>query len=244
MKTFLILAALSFNLQAAINFNDIYIVKKGFDSNDNIEATVFITLPDACKKVESVNFEQKQNKFVFSAKIKERKLEGCNLGKLNFPFNHIETISLGKLSAGHYQYSFETKRSLKTKSFEVKKSQSSNLDDYLYAPVSNIFTPELAYTNQRIGVILDGMFYNSCYYLNDANIEIQRQENIFIIQPKLSFIDKSECIEVPYPLQSFIELPAIESPGSYLLHVRSQSGLSVNRVFHVFAAQDSPSSSL
>lgn len=243
MKRLIVLALLGFNVHAGENFKDIYIVKSGYDSNDNIEATVFITLPNACKKVESISFEQKQNEFIFSAKTMDRNLEGCNFGKLNFPFNHIETISLGKLQAGKYIFSFATEGITKKKSFVVKKAQSSNLDDYLYAPISNIFTPELSYTDRKIGVILDGMFYNSCYFLDDANIEIQRQNNIFIIQPKLSLLDNTDCLESPYPLQSFIELPPIKTPGSYLLHVRSQSGLSVNRLFHVFPAQESPSSS-
>lgn len=212
---------------------EVYVVKDGYDSNDNIELTVHGQLPNACYTARSVEIDRTNNNFFVRFLIQKRELSGCEELEANFPINFTSTKSLGELKPGNYQVNFLGAEGSQKVTFNVKKAVHTQLDDELYAPISNAFIPELIYTNQIPQVILTGMFYTNCMRLKDQDIQVIQQDKMFIIIPKAEILEYAQCNQEEYPLQNIVPLPEIKEPGHYFIHVRSQSGLSVNKVFHV-----------
>lgn len=215
LKSFLLLIVLilSFNSFAHVEIKElpleeVFVVKKGYDTNDNIEVTFLAKLPSACFSPGHYKLTQTAlKKYRLKFFIKKKTISSCKGEEkelLKTPVYYSKTISLGELEAGNYQVTFADETTLRTKSFEVTKALANTMDDMEYAPVSNAFIPELVYTTSDAQVI-----------------------------PKAQTLENPLCQKTEIPLQKIISLGSLKQPGSYLIHIRSQSGLSVNKVFQV-----------
>lgn len=238
----LIVMLLSFHAFATpqikeVDLEEVFVVKKGYDSNDNIEVTFLAKLPSACFSPGHYNLTQLSgNEFRLSFFIKKKGISSCageEKIQLKNPVYYSKTISLGELAAGEYKITFADQTKLRTKSFRVTKALANTLDDMEYAPVSNAFIPELVYTTSDAQVILSGIITTTCMDIFDEDIKVTRQGDVFVIIPKAQTIENPLCQKTEIPLQKIISLGSLKKPGSYLIHIRSQSGLSVNKVFQV-----------
>lgn len=219
----------------SISLSEVFVIEQGFDTNDNIEITFFAQLPNACFKAVRTSVTQEANNFKIDFFIKKKNLSGCEtqLTDLDFPINYVQTLSLGEHQAGQYTLSFKQSDKLITKTFTIKEATTNTLDDQLYAPVSSAFIPELINPTNHAKIILTGIFNNSCMHLSHQNIEVIKQGNVFIVLPKANLVKGRFCENEQFPLQAVVDLGVVKKPGNYLIHIRSQSGLSVNRVFHI-----------
>jgi len=234
----------SLNIYAAINskvnidIDELFIVKNGYDSNDNIEFTLYAQLPSACYQVDKINISKiDSNEFQVTLTAKSKNLSGCIISELSYPVGFSQSISLGELAEGAYKIKFNEH---KEKIFHVKRAQMNTIDENIYAPISSAFIPELIYSNEELNVILTGTYNTNCMFLNDDQIKVIREGNIFIILPILSLQNVNNCRRMQLPLQNIIELGEIKDPGNYLIHIRSLSGLSINKVFKVIKRENSP----
>tara|TARA_Y100000768_G_scaffold107251_1_gene78753 strand:+ start:17689 stop:18426 length:738 start_codon:yes stop_codon:yes gene_type:complete len=231
----------AFSTEKAVSFkheiNDIFVIPQGYDTNDNIEITFTSKLPNACfvpdehimKKIEDYSYQ-------IEFRIKRRDLSECNDRQLNQfknPIYYNETISLGELNSGKYTVEAIYEDKIITKNFEVAKARTNSLDDTIYAPISTAFIPEMLYTHQRPRLILTGIIQETCLQVQRTKIEVKRFNNMFLVLPKAFIHSSIPCRPTEKPLQKIISLGDIEEPGVYFIHVRSQSGLSVNKVFRV-----------
>lgn len=239
-----ILVSLVFSVSAlaatSSNLEEVFVVPQGYDSNDNIEITVHGVLPNGCTKVKSVPIQKNGNTFSVDFMLERRNLTGCDELEIQTPINYTNTFDLGQLTPGTYQVQYKTEQGQVTKEFSVVKATQTTLDDELYAPVSSAFIPELLYSDQLGQVILTGMFYSNCMRLRDSNIKVERFDNVFVIIPKAELLELAYCDQEMYPLQNIVFLPEITAPGHYFIHIRSQSGLSVNKIFHIKERRDRP----
>ena len=152
-----------------------------------------------------------------------------------WPIQFTNLLELGNLKAGTYTVKYNTGSKVETKTFEVSAAVSSGIDDFLYAPVSNAFIPELIYSTDSAEVILTGILTNTCMTFN-GEVNVKRMGNVFIVLPKMSLNTFAQCSPTQIPLQSIVSLGAIKKEGRYLVHVRSTTGRSVNKVFTVKAS--------
>ena len=104
------------------------------------------------------------------------------------------------------------------------------------------FIPELVSNKRRAQVILTGIFPTNCMQLNPTKIQIKRIGNVFIVLPILDYEYNIDCRSVNLPLQAVVDLGKIKEAGSYLVHIRSLSGMAVNKVFYVQDKNASPNS--
>ena len=217
--------------------DNVFVVPQGYDTNDNVEVTIHTQLPNACFKPLPFALEKKeQNKFYLNFKVKRKELSVCKdflPSSFSSPIYYTKTLSLGQLSQGKYQLFYDNDSQKVQKSFFIKNANRDEIDDILYAPVTHVFIQDLIYTTADANVILTGILASNCVRFVSDEFEVNRQGDIFVITTKLEKKPGEVCRENLRPLQGFVSLGPIKNAGTYLVHVRSQSGLSVNKVFKV-----------
>lgn len=218
-----------------LKIKELFVIEKGFDTNDDIEFSFYTQLPSSCFRPYKKEITRDGNNITLKLLIKRRNLTGCGFENsgTEFPINYSDTIRIGELKSGKYNVRFLTENTTVSKSFYVKPSTSNNLDENNYAPISSAFIPELIQPTNHAHVILTGIYNNTCERLTDSNIEIIKQNNVFIVLPKIKASYSQSCFNDQSALQNIVNLGPILREGHYMIHIRSQSGLSVNKIFHV-----------
>lgn len=223
-----------------VAIEEAFVAPKGYDTNDNVEIIIDGKLPNACFEIYKSNVDVDQKKFEITLQqlVKVKNITECQANHQDhqnipmWPIQYTNRLELGNLKAGTYKVNYNTGTTVTTKTFEVSATVSSGIDDFLYAPISNAFIPELIYSTDSAEVILTGILTNTCMNFN-GEVEVQRMGNVFIVLPKMSLNTFTQCSPTQIPLQSIVSLGAIKKEGRYLVHVRSTTGRSVNKVFTV-----------
>lgn len=217
-----------------VDLEEAFIIENGYDSNDDIEITVHGQLPSACFKINNVEIT-KLGSFEYSIKtfMRKKNLSGCANEFINSPINFSRTIALGELDPGSYTFRFRQEGVEQKKLMRVRQSQTNSIDDNFYAPISSAFIPELINFTSSAQVVLTGIFHSNCFKLLPKDIKVIKEGNIFIIIPKARMLSRRSCKSNMYPINQVVPLGAINTEGHYMVHIRSLSGLSVNKVFHV-----------
>lgn len=223
------------NTATEVALNDLFIIQEGYDSNDEVEITLYGSLPSPCYKIDKMNITptNRNTSFTISVTMKKKRLRGCEQTIYKAPVNFSKVISLGELAAGNYSFKYLSKEGQKSKSMTVAVAQSDSIDESLYAPISNAFIPELMYKGENAVVVLTGIFHTNCLSLDSNDIEVITKDNIFIILPKSKLTSIQNCNDKKYPIREIVNLGTISKKGNYLIHIRSLNGGSVNQVFQV-----------
>lgn len=227
-------------LISEVAIEEAFVAPKGYDTNDNVEIIIDGKLPNACFEIYKSEAIIDQTKFevILKQKVRVKNITEClpsNQGQQQVPMWPIQftnLVSLGNLKAGTYKVYYHNGQKKVQKSFKVSTAVSTGIDDFIYAPISNAFIPELIYATENAEVILTGIITNTCMNFNGF-VEVKRMGNVFIVLPKMSLNTFATCSETQIPLQSIVSLGPIKKEGRYLVHIRSTTGLSVNKVFSV-----------
>ena len=221
--------------------DNIFVIENGFDDNDNIQFVIDGVLPNSCFELGETqvraNLEQKL--LLVSQKINVRSIPDCTNPKtipayLNFPVKYNRPVSIGNLPAGQFIIQFTGMDGLPSSViFNVSERASNATDDYIYAPVSNLFISDIVSPTENGEVLLLGEMPNKCLNLKPENIQVIRQGNVIIILPILD-VDKKEvdCKYNPISFQHFVKIGNL-TEGRYLIHMRSLTGNSINKIFTV-----------
>lgn len=129
LKSFLLLIVLilSFNSFAHVEIKElpleeVFVVKKGYDTNDNIEVTFLAKLPSACFSPGHYKLTQTAlKKYRLKFFIKKKTISSCKGEEkelLKTPVYYSKTISLGELEAGNYQVTFADETTLEPKALK------------------------------------------------------------------------------------------------------------------------------
>lgn len=224
-----------------ISIQNIFVPSVGFDGNDEVEVTVDGIIPNYCLTIgrTEVFFDSNRKYFIIKQYAVPRMITQCGEKKsegfqdyLSVPYAFSRTLVVGRhLPEGLYtvQHKIEG-QVLHERQFQVAVASSDSIDNMPYAPVTNVFIPELIEETSNAEIILTGIFNTSCVDVGET--VVQRLGDVIVILPKLKVLSEQNCVHKKRPLQKIVGMGELKE-GRYLIHVRSQSGFAVNRVFSV-----------
>lgn len=229
-----------------IKTNDVFVISRGFDNNDNAQIVITGSLPNICYNAlaPEIEINSRNKKIAITQKAALNSLSTCADDSsqlpeyLNHPVSFTHEVSLGQLAAGTYTVSYYSNPTdLKHKRFTIDQAHLDSIDNSLYAHVTSAFIPEMVHPTKNGILILTGVINSNCMLLTNENIKVERQDNVIIVQPVLKLNQNTGCSYSPYPLYQVVSLGTL-TQGTYLIHVRSMSGKSVNRTVTVSGPTD------
>jgi len=205
-----------------INFAKAY-VPNGFDSNDNVEIVGAGVFANSCYRYADTKVEVNQNDKTITLTPSAYMYSGYCLQVL-MPFDH--TVKLGLLPAGTYSIQ-ESSSKENLGAITVRSSVKTEADDFMYAPISQAFFKSQGTANL---VQISGELPVSCMKLKDVLFD--KQADVIVVQPIVEMDKSIPCVEGKFSFEKTSDIGALNS-GTYLLHVRSMNGKSVNSVVRV-----------
>lgn len=222
-----------------LEIEKVFVAPEGFDDNDNVQIVIDGNLPNICFELGKTSVTRDEDgKTLSIAQLTHKKnVLGCEQenmqDELNWKVPFQKELSLGQLPAGNYTIQFNLGSSkFQKRQFVVKKSTIRNVDDILYAPISSAFIPEMIYETENGEAVLTGILATTCLHLDQDKIKVQKFDDVIVVLPELSISKEAPCLRTPRPLHEIVSLGPLRK-GRYLLHVRSMSGLSINKIFTV-----------
>ncbi|MBL7543228.1 MAG: hypothetical protein JNL11_05400 [Bdellovibrionaceae bacterium] len=198
-------------------------IPQGFDSNDNVQMVVEGVFKDTCSKPGPAQFAVNQATKTVEVLTTEYRYAGPCLDVL---VPHDTVVNLGVLGQGTYRVMQKNGRQLG--SLVVQQALRATADDYLYAPVSQVY---LKNSGAQVSVTLSGSFSNSC--MSMAQVLTRVQGNVIVVQPLAHYNkEASACANVLVPFEKTVIINGVR-PGRYLLHIRSLNGNSVNNLYNI-----------
>ena len=205
-------------------------VPTGFDSNDNIEVVIYGKFPNSCYKVGHANYsiDILKNEIEISLTAYEYKSGFC----IQLITPYLESVKIGVLPVGEYNIK------IKDTEFEdtlmVAQSMVSSPDSFLYANISDV---KLLNSQQHLvagkqEIELEGEYpytFHGCAVMERIEV-IQIREDILEVLPIIKIINEGPLCKREsnfFKKRAQVDRDLI---GTSLLHVRSASGSSLNRV--------------
>lgn len=228
--------AADFLTEVEVPIENTFVPHRGYDDNDNIQIVVHGLLPNSCYQIGKTTVEQKNGRYTIKQFATKDEGSFCSQ-EGNLP-PHLQQmvpftneIELGALKEGTYNIDFKTMNSeINSRSFQVSQASVQTVDSLRYAAVSNAVIPEVIYDTNNVTVNLMGVFTNTCTTFDQ--IQILKQDDVYVVLPTVKVRNDVQCIQMMIPFEKKISLGEI-TKGEFLVHVRSQSGRSVNRIFEV-----------
>jgi hypothetical protein len=205
----------------------------GFDDNDNVQLVVSGYLPNTCYKagVATAQVDQKEKKIYIqnTAYI----YGGSWCAPVTVPYMH--TVNLGFVPAGRYQILIQDQQNKSHDQgfLNVAVSTTAAADDYLYAPVQDVFVESPDHSQPPTShptLVIRGMFESDCMHLQEVKVNY-RSPNIIEIFP-IASMDEKDCHAVSTPFESHVKLQGVPS-GSTLIYVRSLNGQAISKVINL-----------
>lgn len=220
-----------------VSVDQVFVPSYGFDDNDNVVVTLKGKLPNLCYELVDTQLQTRENQNIQIRQFaKLRPIADCKNGGrdlpsyLNWPVTFTKDLSLGVLGAATYTLLYSNEQSRR---FHVEKAPTEeSVDNVLYAPITRAFIPELMYETRNGQVVLSGVLEQSCYRLQDKDIQVERVGDVVVVLPKLTLDTPLECVASPRPIQKVVMIGKLTA-GNYLLHVRSLGGQSISSAFQV-----------
>lgn len=202
----------------------------GYDSNDAIVVVVEGYLENTCQQVRSASVVPKGFDFEVTPLAE-------TLGTQCEPLVTAYTIEVvlnpdGPVDRGRYNVLAPSHNGSRLKEeLIVEEATGAGIDNARYAPVDAVEVGVLS--GGRMRAVLEGRLQNTCLSLEMALTSTNGKTYELVPTVVANKTDKlgKPCAdkEWRYRVQKDFDEPAI--PGRYLLHVRSQNGKSLNRVF-------------
>ena len=216
--------ASSVNFEANIPVDHVF-TPSGFDSNDNTEIVVTGFLPNLCYKVPKSTVSVKAGKISVSVKaiVNQAGMGFC--ADVIVPF--IEYVNIGTLDKGQYQIVVNEKSNWEKKSnITITEATSRNIDEAVYANVSEIATPDEGSRK----VILKGYNPSDCFQLKEIVI-LDNGVDTYSVLPIMKQV-KTFCPKKMMPFAYEFQVPEKLDAAKILLHVRVMDGRSVNAFYN------------
>jgi len=195
---------------------------KGFDTNDNVQLTAEGTFASSCFKIAPPKITVSETNKIITLDAQAYKYSGMCM-QLMIPFQQVIDLGIVK-TAGLYKLQTADGRALGE--VDIVKARTTQADDFLYAPVQRVSFTD-GPTNQ---IQLRMELSQSC--LKVAEIKIDKQEHVIVLQPILKLEHRFGCAMGYYPVTQTVELGSMK-PGRYLIHVRSSGSQAVNQIIAV-----------
>ena len=202
-------------------------VPMGFDDNDEVVVTLDGYLPNSCYKVVEALVTSDLATKTITIQQQAKYVGGTCLMAL---VPYTTSVKLGVLPEGEFK--IVSNRGNMTEPLKVERSANAGPDDFLYAPVDNVYIQRI----QGGGTVatIEGRFTNTCMRWKEHKI-FYTGRTIQLL-PIIEVGDQN-CEEREVQFSQVIPIADLQ-PGRYLLHVRSLNGLSLNNVFPIFEHGD------
>ena len=202
-------------------------VPSGFDDNDTSQIVIEGSYPDTCHKVGPtiVTPNSTENKIVIEDQGYYHPQDMCAM--MIVPYTKV--VDLNVLAAGEYKIYFKDYLGVDHYSTTIKINQSENAgpDDYLYAPISEIFTESAVPGDTKV-LVLRGSFTNTCMSFKETKV-LNTSPQVMVVLPLAEYKDNGNCQKEDRPFEEKIILDNHQK-GKSLLHVRTMNGGSLNLV--------------
>lgn len=196
---------------------------EGFDANDQVQFVAEGYFPDSCYKAARPEIEVSLTAERIHVRPKALRYSGPCLDMI-VPFHQV--IEVGLLPPGNYTISVGDSAKIIGR-IPVKEAVSAAPDDFLYAPVSQVYYRK---SGGRHLVVMTGEFSNSCVNFKETRFTVRK--NVISVQPVTELQEDGRCRNGRFPFERVAELPQLRS-GRYLLHVRSLNATALNSLVNV-----------
>lgn len=211
---------------------------QGYDDNDNVEVVIHGSLPSGCYSLADTEISKTSPNNYQIKQFATLRLDGvCAQGEtlpahmtMTVPF--VTVVSIGQLQAGTYSLNFKTGQNLVgQRTINVDKATRLTVDTLPYAAVTAADVTDVIPSTEDVEVSLSGVLNSTCSTL-DQDVKVEKQGDVFVVLPTIKVKPGVQCLQVRMPFRKVINLGKQQS-GHYLVHVRSMSGRSVNRVIEI-----------
>lgn len=207
-------------------------VPLGFDTNDNVEVFYHGHFPNSCYKVGPAKASLDEKNKVISVQASAYYYPGSFCAQMLVPFSG--SIKMGIMPEGEYSVAVDGDGQVTEAALQIKIASSPNPDDFLYAPVESIKVINDPEKESDIQLKIEGTYpfmFVGCMVLRDLKTSLT-PGNVIVVQPVAELVDGPECLSQADDKRFSYIKPLGFSPKKeeYLLHARSTSGSSVNRV--------------
>jgi hypothetical protein len=202
----------------------------GFDSNDNTEVILHGNFPSSCYKLGHSSYEVDKEKKVINVSLSAYEYRSGFCSQVVTPY--VESIKVGVLPVGEYKVNVAG--SDIQESLRINQSMVATPDSHLYAQVTNANLINIrsleGSSMQKLQV--EGVYpytFVGCAIMEKIEIHHVR-DDILEVLPIIKLIPEGEeCNRLSNDFVVETEVTS-ELIGEGLLHVRSSSGSSFNRV--------------
>lgn len=199
-------------------------VPGGFDTNDNVEFFASGHYQNGCYKKgkTSVIRDLENHRIDVTITHYYSPDELC----IMWVQPYGESVKLGVLPEGTYEIYVNGQKT--RNNLPVHLAQTNDVDDYLYAPVSNVSFD--AATNQ---LTLSGFFFDHCAEISEINMIKEADRNVIAVLPVVGFKDNCLAGGIERRLNRWEETVDVDMTGitdNVLFHVRAMNGESKNEL--------------
>lgn len=204
----------------------------GFDDNDNVQIVLDGELADTCYKLGPTQFKLDAVRQKIYVQQQAYYYPGAWCAQVRVPY--VQTVNLGLLPAGQYELVVQSEDGTvkPVASLPVTISASRSPDDFLYAPVTDVYLEKsfgaLEGRESFYTLYINGQFNNSCMKFKDLKMNV-RANNVIEVLPIVEMDRSGSCSQIVTDFNVGVSLKNV-AKGRYLLHIRSLNGQSVNRV--------------
>ena len=214
--------------EVEVEINKVYIPKKGFDDNDNIEAIAVGDLPNPCFTLSHVYAEKTTTGFTVHQMAWKSEKGLCRTGDLiEDPVPFASPVAIGQLDIGSYVIGGDGS---KKRSFEVGEALTTKIDNFNYAIIRSVSSEQYYYNGDPITFEVRGLLPDCTKLEESPNVEVL--DDTILVLP---IVKKSgePCIHYAKPFKKSYTVGPLR-PGSYLIHVRSRGGNAAYQPFNVW----------
>lgn len=251
--------------EVRIGIDNVFLPTEGYDDNDTIQIMLDGQLPNACydlgRSVVQVNETERLIQIEQYANVSETgdcadqsRLPQARSLPRSFESEVrtkriVNREEVNTLPAGEWRLRFQRQGQAVEKVFQVGRATDPSVQNEVnYAIVTNVnvepavsggeLSNGVLTCRDRVKITIFGFLQNSCVSLaSDLASAPALAQGTLVLRPKANFSAAAACLQVIRPYNKPVELDALPI-GRYMAHVRSASGLGVNRLFSVVAPTD------
>lgn len=207
-------------------------VPLGFDTNDNVEVFYHGHFPNSCYKVGPAKATVDDGAKTISVQASAYYYPGSFCAQMLVPFDG--SIKMGIMPEGEYSVVVDGDSQVTEAALNIKIANTGSPDDFLYAPVDAISISKDPVTEADNTIKVEGEYpymFIGCMLIKELKTTLT-PGNVLVVQPIAELTDGPACLPQADNKRFSISKPLGFTPKKeeYLLHARSTSGTSINRV--------------
>jgi hypothetical protein len=220
--------------QVEVPVRRVFFPSRGYDDNDNVQVVIEGELPDPCYVLGEQTVTRDPSGAITVHQFAWRRQGGaCDTGDLLGETPFSEEVAIGRLKAGDYPVMYSpASGAAASRVLHIEKAAITTADNFNYARVNNLKTPDVVIEGQNAAITVTGPFGDSCNKLKDP-VQVERVGDAFVIRP--IELELGNCGFILRTYKKTINLGVLPA-GEYLVHIRSRGGRAVEKTFYVIRA--------